>query len=341
MAANRHQSRQGEEGAEVASAPHPAGDASARPRIFCIGGACIDCSYRALAPVEFETSNPVDARRGFGGVARNVAENLARLGVATSLLTIVGEDANGGALTGHLRALGIGTGAIVTAPEKSTAEYAAILGPDGGLVLGAADMGIFDLLTPAHLEAAWPEITGAEWVFADCNLPAELIGKLLAWRPGASFRLAIDAVSAPKALRLPKDLAGLDMLFLNLREAAACLGAGLPPRAAIARLFERGAAGAVLTMGAEGALVADATCICHVPAVPARPVEVTGAGDAMIAGCLFGLLAGANLAEAARTGTLLAALTSESTASVHPELSPSLLERARNRLPEPRNAPAD
>jgi pseudouridine kinase len=63
------------------------------------------------------------------------------------------------------------------------------------------------------------------------------------------------------------------------------------------------------------------------------PVDVTGAGDALIAGTLSRLIAGDGLVEAVRIGTVLAALTTESRATVHPELSPRLLEAAMERVP--------
>src|SRR5690606_9184134 len=112
---------------------------------------------------------------------------------------------------------------VVTTGERPTAEYAAILDPDGDLVLGIADMNIFDLLLPVHIERVWPYLAAASWVFCDCNLPAETLAALIAKRRSARFKLAIDAVSTPKAARLPKDLSGIDLLFMNMDEANAVL----------------------------------------------------------------------------------------------------------------------
>ena len=68
------------------------------------------------------------------------------------------------------------------------------------------------------------------------------------------------------------------------------------------------------------------------PPVPAHPVDVTGAGDAMISGTLYRLLAGEPLASAVRVGSLLAAMTTENDATVHPELSPRFLGAAMSRI---------
>lgn len=307
-------------------------------RMICIGGAVLDRKYHARAPLVLETSNPVNGFRSYGGVARNVAENLVRLGVDVSFVSIVGDDDTGRSLLRHLRELGVDVSQVVTTSQRPTAEYAAILDPANDLVLGIADMDIFELLTPDHLDRFWPHLASADWVFADCNLPQATLAALIARRQGARFRLAVDTVSAPKARKLPDDLTGIDLLFTNGDEAGAMLGTDGPGQRvstpdAAARLAARGAAEVVVTRGPQGYIIAAAGGVAEMAAVPARPVDITGAGDAMISGTLYRILQGEKLAEAARTGALLATLTTESAASVHPELSPGFLASNEHRIP--------
>ncbi|CAN7484356.1 MULTISPECIES: carbohydrate kinase [Neorhizobium] len=309
----------------------------AETRAVCIGGAVLDRKYRAKQEFVFETSNPVDGVRSLGGVARNVAENLALLGTTTSFVSIVGDDEGGRAVVKHMRDRGIDVSQIITTTERPTAEYAAILDTKGDLVLGIADMSIFDLLLPSHIERIWPHLAAASWVFSDCNLPAETLSALIAKRQGARFRLAIDAVSTPKAARLPKDLTGVDLLFMNIDEANAILGRNAhetidDAKEAALALQAAGAREAVVTMGPRGIAVAGTEGARTFPAVHARPVDITGAGDAMIAGTLHRILHGEDTYNAARTGALLGTLTTESTASVHTDLSERFLEANMHRL---------
>ncbi|MDI6025664.1 winged helix-turn-helix transcriptional regulator [Corticibacterium sp. UT-5YL-CI-8] len=307
-------------------------------RIVCIGGAVLDRKYHARKEFIFETSNPVDGYRSFGGVARNVAENLARLGVATTFASVVGDDETGRALVRHLRDLGIEVSQVLITSERPTAEYAAILGPDNNLVLGIADMDIFDQFGPTHIDRIWPHLAAASWVFADCNLPAATLAALVSKKQGSRFKLAIDTVSSPKAMRLPQDLSGVDLLFLNNDEANTILGRTDPadyfrPKEAAMRLRARGASEVVVTMGALGISVATEKGVTQVTSVPARPVDVTGAGDAMIAGTLYRILAGEDTITAARTGALAATLATESDSSVHPDLSARFLASNMHRIP--------
>ena len=301
-----------------------------RPRrIACIGAAAIDRKYHVAGTLLPGTSNPASGGRSFGGVARNVVETLARLGVATSFVTILGADEAGRDIIRHLGDLGVDTSQVVTMGGRATADYVAILDPAKDLAFGIADMAIFESFDLAHLNRAWPHLASADWIFADCNLPAPVLAGVVERARAGRASLAVNAVSAPKAARLPADLAGIELLFANRDEAAAILGVTAAPEVMAERLRARGAARVVLTIGAEGALVLDGDHPPrHVAAWQAVPRDVTGAGDALVAGMLYRLLSGAATLDAARTGTLLAALTVESEATVLPELTSALLEQA-------------
>jgi pseudouridine kinase len=294
--------------------------------ITCIGGTAVDRKYRALNPIRPGTSNPVVSERSFGGVARNVAENIARLGLSVSLASIVGKDENGRSLFEDLERLGIGTQLMAVSDEHPTAEYVAVLQPDGELAFGLANMAIFDGLTPALLHKMdLGHQTG--WLFADCNLPAETLGALVETARRQSLMLAVDAVSTPKVARLPKDLTGIGLLFLNLDEARVYLSEPeASPKEAATRLRTCGAERVVLTLGEVGLVAAEPSGIHRIDAVGAKIVDATGAGDALIGTTLAALLKGCPLGAAARLGTVAAALTVESTASVRPELSFALLD---------------
>ncbi|AYD04153.1 carbohydrate kinase [Neorhizobium sp. NCHU2750] len=306
-------------------------------RAVCIGGAVLDRKYHARGKIVLETSNPVDSTRSLGGVARNVAENLARLGSSTGFISIIGDDDGGHALLKYMRDIGIDVSQAVITGERPTAEYAAILDAAGDLVLGIADMSIFDLFQPEHIDRAWPHLAAASWVFADCNLSADALSALISRRKSASCRLAIDAVSTHKVIRLPQDLNGIDLIFMNIDEAAALLGRSWMPtpegsaEAALA-LQQAGAAMAVVSAGARGMAVAGIDKATFIPAVKAQPVDMTGAGDAMIAATLHRLLEGDDIFAAARIGTLAATLTTECETSVHPDLSADFIDEHRHRF---------
>ena len=267
------------------------------------------------------TSNPVRGARSFGGVSRNVAENLARLGVATALVSCIGLDEAGRSLCDHLRRAGVDAGAIIVVEDGRTAEYSAVLNPDGSLAVAFADMAIFHHLTPDRLKPLRSRLAQAQWLFADCNLPSESLAAIIDLARQSECRLAVDAVSVAKAVRLPADLSGIDLLFLNRDEADALLdGANASRDEMVQRLLERGAGHIVLTLGAEGCVAAGPDGLRHMPAVTSDIVDVTGAGDAMVAGTLAVLTDGGSFNDAVAAGVKASAATIASNDSVIPQL---------------------
>ncbi len=286
-------------------------------RIACIGGAHIDRHGVLKAPLVPGTSNPGSVTTDFGGVARNVAENLARLGREVVMVSLVGRDDAGESVVAHLRSVGVDTSLVAAA--RVTASYTAILEPDGELVLGLADMDLYEKITPAMLEPAMPRLRECDGWFVDANLPPETL-VWLAREKGARL-FAADAVSVPKSERLRGILREISPLFLNRAQAETIGGVGE-------------AASGVLTAGARGVLAWMGAESRTMTALPAKPRDVTGAGDALIAGTLFGLTGGRGFFDAVQFGVAAAAITVESANTVAPQLTAELVyaRLAANRL---------
>ncbi|MEM7566149.1 MAG: PfkB family carbohydrate kinase [Pseudomonadota bacterium] len=240
-------------------------------RIAAIGAAHVDRTARALGPVAMGSSNPVATQDSFGGVAGNVARVAARLGADIAFIGLVGDDAAGRAVREALAREGIDTAGLGVC-DAPTGSYTAFLDADGTLVVALADMGLYDRMTPGWLDAAGAILDACPIHFADANLPRETLAALLG-RDKAWLR-AVDAVSTAKAPRL----SGLpyDLAFLNADEAAV-----LPYASGRTDPIH------VVTEGAAGLLVhrpnADPT---RIAAAPAKVVDVTGAGDALIGAAL-------------------------------------------------------
>ena len=266
--------------------------------VVCLGGANVDRKLRVAAPVRPGSSNPATARETFGGVARNVAENLARCGVPVQLLAAVGQDAAGRALLDDAAQAGIDVHAVQVIGEALTGSYTAVLDRDGSLFVALADMDLCEQLTPDWLAQHADVCRGAALVVADLNLPATTLAALVtaAAEEGAP-PLVLVAVSEAKMARLPPRLHGVRLLVLNRGELAAWAGTeALAP--GVARLQAAGVRDVVVTLGAAGlchtTAAAGALVFLAAPAVPAEAVvDVTGAGDALAAGLCHGLWSGA------------------------------------------------
>ncbi len=289
------------------------------PTIACIGGAHIDRHGVLNAPMVPATSNPGTVRTGLGGVARNVAQNLAHLGCRVLLCSRVGDDDSGRQVLSQP----LDTSLITVSSACPTASYTAILEPSGELVIGLADMDVYDELTPAMLAPAIPRLRDAGLWFLDANLPAATIAWLL---DAAGVPVAVDTISVAKSRRLIPLLPRIAYLFCNLAQAGALAGCAFAgPEEAARALAGLGATNGIVSAGAGGIAVYEPAGIALMPALPAAPRDVTGAGDALVAGTLYGLSQHRDLRSAARLGLAAAAIAVESEYSAAPSLTPEAL----------------
>ena len=298
------------------------------PRVVCFGAAHVDIQARAFGAIIASDSNPVRTTRRHGGVARNVAAWLARLGCDVSLITRLGTDPEGDGVHAGLVALGIGCAGISRSATAATASYTAALDPAGELHVGLADMAIYDELKPALLDAGLTALGGADAWFIDTNLPAPVIAHL-AGRIPTGILFAADTVSVAKAARLRGACSRLSLLVTNTAEAPALIPSSSPTDAA-SKLHAAGIEHVVIGCGASGVLHASGNQVTSHPSLPARVADVTGAGDALAAGLLFAMLSGRPMDQAIQIAMTAAAWAVESETPL-PESAgkAALLERAR------------
>jgi pseudouridine kinase len=301
--------------------------------VVCIGGANVDkkaiCKTLILG-----TSNPVCFRFSAGGVARNVAENLARLGLKASLLSFVGEDHEADWLLEQCQSLGIDVSLTRRISAARTGTYLGVLDGRGELHLGLADMEIYDQIEEDAVFCHWEHLRTAPLVFADTNLSPPVLESLITRAREETFRLVLDGVSIAKIVKLPANLEGVSLLVANLDEASALYHA-LPTSEAWEDyhglgqgLLQRGLHELVITLGPEGVFYMGPSGEGQLEAPAASVVDVTGAGDSFTAGLIFGLLQGADLASAVHWGQRIAKITIESPETVSPRLSPHVLADA-------------
>lgn len=291
-----------------------------------VGGANLDVKARSTAILEPGTSNPGTTVTAAGGVARNVAAALALLGTPTTLVSVVGDDDAGRQVLAETEAAGVDV-SLVRRTAPRTGSYTAVLDDQGELAVAVSDMGASDLLDPAMVRAAGRAIAAAGLVVLDGNLRPDALAVALDLAGDTGVPVVLDPVSAPKARRLAGALRGrpLHTLSPNTAELGALLGRDLSEAtpatlaAAAAELpdathvwVRRGRAGSLLCTSGRPPQQHDR--------VDGPVVDVTGAGDAMLAAYCHAVLLGRPLVDAVRLGHLAAAATVASPHTVRPDL---------------------
>ena len=116
--------------------------------VLVIGSACIDIVGVLKGELQAGTSNPAQIRTSYGGVGRNVAENLSRLGQPVNLLTVVGEDQNGDLLLKTIAEAGVDVEAVRRTSQHPTGTYLGVVNREGELQTALDDLRIMPYLPP-------------------------------------------------------------------------------------------------------------------------------------------------------------------------------------------------
>ena len=308
----------------------------AKKRCAVVGAANIDIGGFPRGRVTLQDSNPGRIVLSAGGVGRNIACNLARLGVETHLVAPLGTDAFADIVRSDCARAGVDTGLCYTFPGAASSSYLYIADLNGDMQMAVNDMDICLRMTPEALSDRLDALNAMDAVVLDANLPEETIAWLAAQ---VRAPLTADAVSAAKARRLLGALPGLRMLKPNALEAEVLTG--LPvhdpasAEAAARRLVAMGVRQVCITLGERGACCADSSGVQYLPCMPVQLTNATGAGDAFTAALVWAGLDGRSLIDAVRAGMAAAALTVESEQTVNPELSEQALLKRMARMDAP------
>jgi len=283
-------------------------------RVLIIGAASTDIvgvpEADALIPRD---SNPGHVAVSAGGVGRNVAENLARLGADVVLVTAFGEDANGRARRAECAAAGIGVERVIPAPGLPGPVYLAVLDESGDLAVAVADMRALESVGGDEIRRALAGMPQPDALVLDANFTTPALSSARGLVPGVP--LFLECVSAAKAPRLLGLLDGAAAVHANVHEAAVLIGEDLEEsldgaRRGAAGLVALGVQAAYVTAGAHGVAYATSTGATGTLAAPRVTVaNATGAGDAFMAGVVTGTLAGKDAHAVARIATACAAIT--------------------------------
>lgn len=285
------------------------------PAVLVIGGANMDIVAHTDTLLLRSDSNPGHVHCAAGGVARNVAHNLALLGQRTALVSVLGQDAFGQTVLQATQAAGVDTRHCAQLSDAGTASYLSLHGPDGDMAVAVNDMSILERLDADFLAPLAAELASASCLVLDCNLHEEALGFLL--RDGFTVPVFVDAVSAAKCQRLLPWLASVHTLKVNRLEAATLTGLTVTAleeaQVAAKTLHRLGVRQVVLSLGQQGVAWCDAQGATGFRAARRVPVlNTNGAGDALLAGLVHGYLQGWDLPRAVAWAMTCAEITLQS-----------------------------
>lgn len=263
------------------------------PFAVVVGGANIDIHGTPKEALRQADSNIGTVLSCAGGVARNIAENLSRLGACTRLLAPIGQDRNGDFLYQHSVDAGIDMSFVLRHPNLPTSTYLSILNERGSMQLAISDMEIMESLDPAYLQSHEKMLRRAELIIIDCNVSEATLEYLLTSFPDqAKF---VDTVSTRKAMKIKPFLQGIHTLKPSLAEAQALSGIQTDKLDELPKVAEwfhaQGVQRLVITLGEAGVFYSTEDGHSVQDAITTHnPVNTDGAGDSFVAGLAYAWL---------------------------------------------------
>lgn len=293
--------------------------------VLGIGAANMDVHGKSRAPIVMRDSNPGHLRTSAGGVTRNVLENLSRLGVRTRLISAVGADLYGEMVLRSSAAAGIDISGVVTVPGAASSCYISVLDQRGDMLVAMSDMGILESVTPELVRSQAEELRGAAAVVCDPCLPAETVAEILL--QAGDTPVFLDPVSTSYARKVKKLSGGFFCMKPNRIELGVLADEETETAEGLERacsvLLSRGVKRVAVSLGERGCYYADAEGRRLLRAL--HPVELmanaNGAGDAFMAGLVYGYVSGLEPEAALDFALGAGSLAVASELTINPEMS--------------------
>ena len=253
-------------------------------KVYVIGGANIDIQGYSHKPLMFQDSNVGNVSYSYGGVARNIAENLALLQDKVCFVSAIGQDVFGNGMYQYCKDIGIDMQYCMR-PKQNSSIYLAIMDNKNDMALAINDMSILKHIDTSLLEKVFKQMTKEDVMVMDTNLDTEIVEYMLEHCPCPIY---LDPISSIKAKKICSYLNYIHMIKPNRLEAETISGIYLDGKESYGKcldyFLEQGVKEVVISLGKDGVIASDGkqkVWIRH-DVVPMK--NATGAGDAFIAG---------------------------------------------------------
>ena len=298
-------------------------------KITVIGGAAAD--LKAFSPNKLQpgTSNIGSFSESLGGVAFNIARNLALLKEEIFFISTAGNDTYGKLIQDECKKLNISFCNIPS--KKPTAVYNAIFTNEGELFAGISAMDIFDSITPEKIKNLEPEFKKSKMVICDTNISEKTLETVALICNQNNIPFSADPTEKDKSYKLKKILPYTDYIFPNEEELEELANIKITnPDDKIKagkKLIASGCKNVIVTCGEEGALFISQNETISKKSPKILPRDITGAGDALLACFLKSILDGESNTSALKAGIASAIATIKVYESVNKDISMKLIKK--------------
>ena len=298
-------------------------------KIIVIGAVNVDICGTSDKQLILYDSNPGTASATYGGVGRNIAENLCRLGYHVDMITVLGDDTFTEQLVQASEAVGIGFEHSMRIKGGVCSKYISINNANGDMIMAVSDMAIYDQMSVEFISSQMDFINSADMVMLDTNIPEPVLTYVA---ENCKVPMAVDTVSTTKALKIRNTIDRFSLIKPNMYECEALSGIKIEDDVTLkkgAQYFtDKGVRYTFISLAEEGVYYTDGTNEGTLPICSAYPVvNVSGCGDAFFSAAIDAYLKGYDIRKMGAAGECAAAICAKGMGTISEELTAEHLEQ--------------
>ncbi len=282
-------------------------------------------SYATYRPYD---SNPGKVKVSCGGVCRNIAENMSLVGTNTQFISILGDDEKGKDILRQAEKVGLDMSNTLIVHGGSTPTYMAILDENGEMVSAVVDTKLANEFSKEALSERASIIENAEYMFLGADNPPFIEHIVTTYQGKTKF--VLDPVSAAKAARIKHLLHYFHTVKPNRHEAEVLCGFEVKThedaRKAGAYLRGLGVQNVFISLDVDGVYYNDGKEEGIIKANALEVINVTGAGDAFVAGIGAGYMANKSTVEIVKYAIAMSNITIAHEETINPNMAADLVE---------------
>lgn len=290
--------------------------------VCVIGGANIDIIGTPFSRLNEHDSNPGKLSTSLGGVGRNIAENLSRMGVKVEFISVLGNDNYAKDIQDNCSKLNIGLDNSDIISKENTSTYLCINNENGEMQLAISDMEIYEYMTPFYLNSRLHIINSAKACIIDTNIPRHSLDYLM---DNVRVPMFLDTVSTKKTENIKDIIHNIYAVKPNIYEAEILSGVSIKNekdyKYATDLILNKGVKEIYMSLGSEGVYYTNGKLHGKLPVISDIIVNTTGAGDSFLAGVVWAYLNGMNILSCTKAGLAASYITINSPKTVSEEIS--------------------
>lgn len=303
--------------------------------VCVVGAANIDIMGRPYSDLKEYDSNPGKISTSLGGVGRNIAENLGRMGVKVELISVLGKDSYAKDIEENCGKFNIGIGYSEILDNENTSTYLSINNEDGEMQVAISDMEIYENMTPDFLSRRLNIINNSKVCIVDTNIPSSSLKYLM---DKVEVPIFLDTVSTKKTEKFKDFIHNIYAIKPNIYEAEILSGIPINShddyKKATDIILNKGIKEIYMTLGDKGVYYTDGNTSGKLSIKTEKIVNTTGAGDSFIAGVVWAYFHNMDIIWRTKAGLAASYITINSPTTVSEDISEIKLNQIIKKMEE-------